>query len=368
MGIAERIKELEEEYEKTPKNKGTEHHLGKLKAKIAQLREQLATEASKKSGKSEHGYSVKKTGDATVVFIGFPSAGKSTLLNNITNAQSEIGDYEFTTLNVVPGIMEYKGARIQVLDIPGIIEDASRGKGRGREILSVARIADLIVFVIDGSKGPEQIETLRNELYRIGIRLDQEPPDITITKKDRGGIIIKSTVKQRLTEETIKGMLTEYGILNAEVILREDYTIDRLIDAISKNRVYVPSLILVNKKDLLSAKDLEHIKAYFSNNNIIFTSALRNENIDALKEEIFKTLNIMRVYTKEIGKDPKLDEPMIVKEGAKVKDIAQSLHKDFLKYFLHAKIWGKSAKFPGQKVGLEHVLKDEDIIELWMRK
>ena len=83
------------------------------------------------------------------MLVGFPSVGKSTLLNNITNAESKVGAYQFTTLDIVPGVMEHKNAKIQVFDIPGIITGASSGKGRGKEILSVARTADLILVVLD---------------------------------------------------------------------------------------------------------------------------------------------------------------------------------------------------------------------------
>ena len=70
-------------------------------------------------------------------------------MNNITNAESKVGAYQFTTLDIVPGVMEHKNAKIQVFDIPGIITGASSGKGRGKEILSVARTADLILVVLD---------------------------------------------------------------------------------------------------------------------------------------------------------------------------------------------------------------------------
>ena len=74
------------------------------------------------------------TGDARVGFIGFPSVGKSTLLTQLTGVESEAADYEFTTLTCIPGVMYHKGARVQILDLPGIIEGAKDGKGRGRQV------------------------------------------------------------------------------------------------------------------------------------------------------------------------------------------------------------------------------------------
>jgi len=102
----------------------TEYHLGLLKAKLAKYRSQLL-EPAKKSEKGE-GFDVLKSGDARVALIGFPSVGKSTLLSTLTATQSEAASYEFTTLTCIPGVIEYKGANIQLLDLPGIIEGAAQ--------------------------------------------------------------------------------------------------------------------------------------------------------------------------------------------------------------------------------------------------
>jgi len=144
--ILEQIKELEKELSTTKYNKATQHHIGKLKAKLAKLK----LDSEKKRSASTSGYSVKKSGNATVALVGLPSVGKSTLLNILTNAESDVAEYHFTTLDVVPGIMEYKGAKIQILDLPGLIKGASKGRGRGREILSVIRNADLILVMNEG--------------------------------------------------------------------------------------------------------------------------------------------------------------------------------------------------------------------------
>src|SRR5512137_3223025 len=130
--IEEQIKEIEEEIFNTQKNKATEHHIGKLKAKIAKLRAQQELQKVKGGGTGRRFY-IKKSGDATVALVGFPSVGKSSLLNYLTASKSLVADYQFTTLEVIPGVMFYKSAKIQILDMPGLIKGADRGKGRGRE-------------------------------------------------------------------------------------------------------------------------------------------------------------------------------------------------------------------------------------------
>ena len=131
MGIAEKIKEIEAEYARTQKNKATEYHLGLLRAKLAKLRT-MATEGSSKGGPKGEGFDVQKHGSARIAMIGFPSVGKSSLLNEVTEQESEAAAYEFTTLTCIPGQLYINGCELQLLDLPGIIEGAADGKGRGR--------------------------------------------------------------------------------------------------------------------------------------------------------------------------------------------------------------------------------------------
>jgi ribosome-interacting GTPase 1 len=72
--------------------------------------------------------------NCTAFCAGFPSVGKSSLLTLLTGTESEAAAYEFTTLTCIPGVIHYNDAKIQLLDLPGIIEGAAEGKGRGRQV------------------------------------------------------------------------------------------------------------------------------------------------------------------------------------------------------------------------------------------
>ena len=357
MSVRDKIKEIEEEMARTQKNKATEHHLGLLKAKLAKLRREAVS--SKKTGIPGGGFEIRKTGDSTVVFIGLPSTGKSTLLNALTGSKSETANYEFTTLKCIPGIMRYNCAKIQMLDLPGIIEGASKGTGRGREILAVARNADLILLVADVYK-PERNILIR-ELVNIGIRLDQKEPDIKIKKRLKGGLEINSTVKlTKISKKTIKSILGEYNIHNGLIVIREDIDVDQLIDVLSGNRKYASSLTVLNKVDLVNEDYFKHLPY----KDFIPVSAEKKQNIERLKEAIYKKLDLMRVYTKPQRKKADLGEPMMLKKGANIKKFCEYLHRDLLKDFRYALVWGPSAKHPGQQVGLRHKLKDGDIVSV----
>jgi len=105
-----------------------------------------------------------------------------------SGTHSEVASYEFTTLTTVPGTLTHNGARIQVLDLPGIIEGAKDGKGRGRQVIAVARTCNLIFIVLDVLKPLNDLAILTNELEGFGIRLNKKPPNITIKKKESGGV------------------------------------------------------------------------------------------------------------------------------------------------------------------------------------
>ncbi len=361
---AERVKkeidEIEEEIRKTKYNKATQFHVGQLKAKLAKLRDEHVKKSEKKAGA---GYSVKKTGDATAILVGFPSVGKSTILNRLTNAESKVGYYDFTTLNIIPGMMKLNHAMIQLLDIPGMIEGVSRGKGRGREILSVVRNADIIVFVLDATK-KSQLKVMREELYDAGFRLDQEPPDVTIKRKSGGGIDIGSAVKlTKMSLDQASSILREFKILNAEVVIRSNLTAEQFIDCVMGNRVYVPSLTVINKMDLASEGRLKVMMREAG--DCIAISAEKDKGMDEMREEIWKRIGLMRIYLKRVGKNPDMDEPLIMEKGATIKDVADKIHRVFEERFRFARVWG-SSRFGGQKLGMDYILHDEDIVEFHM--
>ncbi len=361
--IQDKILEIEEEIRRTPYNKATQQHIGRLKAKLSKMREEGDKTSSGAGGAA---YAVKKSGDATVVLVGFPSVGKSTLLNRLTNAESEVGGYDFTTIDVIPGAMEYKGARIQILDVPGLIAGASSGKGRGREVISVIRNSDLILFILDVFN-TGHLKVLEDEIHRAGIRVNKKPPAVRIKKTSRGGLRINSTVTlTKLDLETVKNVLSEYRIHNGEALIREDVSIDELIDSIAKNRAYLKALVVVNKIDLASKGLLAKVKKELPDS--ILLSADKGLNMEGFKETIYKHLGFIHVYMKPQGGEADFKEPLVVKAGSTVEEVCNRLHKGFKKRFRFARVWGDSVKFDGQRTGLEHVLSEGDVLSIVLEK
>ncbi len=363
MGIPEKIKAIQDEMAKTQLNKATEHHIGLLKAKIAKLKREQEDRDVKKRGAKTDGFDVRRAGDATVVFIGLPSVGKSTLLNSLTGAKSVVGAFQFTTLTVVPGMMDYRGAKIQILDLPGIIKGASTGRGLGKRILSVARTADLVLLILDVFQ-PYHEDVLVNELGNIGIRLNQLPPNITIEKASMGGIAVAQQTKlEKITEKHLKDILHLYGIVSARVVVREDITTEQLADHIAGNVSYSKALTVLNKIDLVDGDFLKDIKARLKT-DVIEVSANSGINIDLLKKSIYEKLSFIRIYMRPKGGETDYKEPLIAREGDTVEDICNKLHRRMKNEFRYGMIWGKSVKFGGQRVGLGHILQDEDVLTI----
>ncbi|MDO8340160.1 MAG: GTP-binding protein [Candidatus Burarchaeum sp.] len=354
MGAEEKIQQIKEEMARTQVNKATEFHLGVLKAKIAKLKRDAA---KPKSGVRDGGFAVRKTGDATVVMVGLPSVGKSTILNSITNADSRVAAYAFTTLTTVPGILEHKGAKIQVLDLPGILEGAASGRGRGKEVIAVARSADVILIILDVFN-TKILPIIMNELAEMGIRPDGKPPNIVLKKKHTGGITINSTVKlTKLNERTIKEILNVYEVHNGDILFHEDADTDRLIDYLVGNRVYIPLLVIVNKTDLVDPNYLKQLD--FPH---LAISAEKKANLGELREAIYKKLKLIRLYLRHRDGEVDYEEPMIIKQDAVIEDVCNKIHTDMAKTFKYAQVWGKSAHFGGEKAGLAHKLEDGDVV------
>ncbi|KAI9558130.1 hypothetical protein GHT06_014883 [Daphnia sinensis] len=361
MGILEKISEIEKEIARTQKNKATEYHLGLLKAKLAKYRSQLL-EPSKKAGEKGEGFDVLKSGDARVALIGFPSVGKSTLLSTLTKTQSEAASYEFTTLTCIPGVIEYKGANIQLLDLPGIIEGASQGKGRGKQVIAVARTADLVLMMLDATKGDVQKQLLQKELESVGIRLNTKKPNIYFKHKKGGGIAFNAVCPlTKVDEKLVQLILHEYKIFNAEVLFREDCSADDLIDVISDNRIYLSCLYVYNKIDQIS---LEEVNRIARQPHSVVVSCNMKLNLDYLLETLWDYLSFIRVYTKKPGQPPDFNDCLILRRGVTVEHVCHSIHRTLAQVLKYALVWGTSAKFNPQRVGAHHIVHDEDVIQI----
>lgn len=146
----EKILALEEMIRTAPKHKGGEHLLADLRGKLAKLKK----EAEKKKGAKKEG--ISKEGDAQVCLLGFTNSGKSTLLKKLTNAEPVISQHKFTTIKPEVGMMDYKGIKIQLVEIPPTFKPGH---------MSIARTCELICFVIKDEKERRELEKIKEENY-----------------------------------------------------------------------------------------------------------------------------------------------------------------------------------------------------------
>ncbi len=380
--IQSQIDKIQEEMAKEPYHKGTEGWFGLMRAKIAKLKAQLEWRPPTQSASGgKRGFGVRKFGDATVVLVGFPSVGKSTLLNALTNAKSPTAEYAFTTVTVIPGMMNYNSAQIQILDVPGLVEGAAKGRGRGREVLSVVRGADLLLIIVEVGKEEEQYQRITSELEVNGVRINQSTPQVVVKKTQRGGIKINFSVIQELDRETIIGVAKEFGVINGEITVKERLSLDRLVDVFATNRVYVPAIFVINKVDKVSSTPEVQVQFHLgggidtTRREIIGISAEKNIGLEELREKIWEELGLVRVYLR----DPKKSlsdhhigvssstmykgvasdlEPMIMHIGENLQDLLNRLGQDATVGKNEAKIWGPGARFEGQTVSLSTKVQD----------
>ena len=368
--IKEQIQALYDEINKTQKNKATNAHIGKLKAKIAQLKlKEEKVAASAKAAGPAKGFEVRKSGDASVALVGFPSVGKSTLINKVTDAKSEEGNFAFTTLTCIPGLMEHRGAKIQILDLPGLIKGAAEGKGRGKEILGVIRSCDMVLYIVDPFQDAH-FNVLHRELHNAGLRLNETRPPVFIKRTERGGIDVRTTVEQtHLSDEEIGDIIRSFGFTSAIVTLRNNTTAEQIVDCLAQNRIYEKAVIAINKIDIASEEELVKARSNLPEDwPVMRISAFKGIGLEDLKDFIYDNLGFMRVFLKPQGQEADMEEPLIVKDDSTVEHICNQLHRDFVRKFRYARVKGPSAKFDWQRVGLDHLLKDGDLLTIVVKR
>ena len=211
-----------------------------------------------------------------------------------------------------------------------------------------------------------ELPIILKEAREAHIRLNEHQPDVKIVRTSKGGVDIGRTVKTpELDDETIKGICNEFRLHNSQIVIRSPINADQFIDAIEANKKYMPMLLVVNKADLLTETERQYIEEEIKPD--LFISASLKQGTDELKEAIYHKLDFISIYMKEPGKPADMNVPMIMQRGNTIRRVCEKLHKDFVKNFKYSRVTGPSSKFAGQKLMLNHVLKDQDILELHIR-
>lgn len=246
----EKIAALEEMISAAPGHKGAEVLRAQLKQRLAKLKQKGESKAARKI------ITIPKEGDAQACILGLTQSGKSTLLSKLTNAKPQISNHPYTTTRPEIGTFDFKGVKIQLIEIPSSFNSI---------FMSIAQNADSLILVY-----------------------------------------------------------------------RDENDLRELKEALARFRL---------KKPIVEIR--------------------RGEDFEEIENKIWDSLSLIRIYCKEPGKKPE-SKPMVMEKGSNVKDAAKRLHKDFVKYFRFARIWGKSAKYAGEKVGFDHRLEDKDVMEIHM--
>lgn len=288
----EKLRALNRMYSLAPKHKSSEGLLMEIKTKISKLKAKIEKEKAKKS--SGFSIAIKKEGAAQIALVGLPNSGKSTILNKFANTKVLVADYEFTTKMPEIGVMDYYGIKVQLIEIPAFFEGFSYSD-KGPSFVGIARSADLIAIIIDGTKECEkQIKVIENEFLK--------------------NYVILKKIKQRHLE---------------------GYEIKKC-------------LVVVNK--IIKNFKCEYPVCWFQD----------------FKDASWNMLDLIYCFTKQPGK-PKDFPPVALKKGSTVKNLAGFVHHDFVNKLKFARIWGKSVKHNGSNVGLDHELKEGDIVEFHLK-
>jgi len=366
--LEDKIIKLEKFISLGPKHKATEKMVARLRSRLVRYKSELEDKRRRQKSLSKGPtWVIAKEGDAQVSLVGLSNVGKSQLLKSLTGANSKVTDYPFATEKPHPGVLDSNGAIIQLIDLPSLYPNIKNESKNGPMLLSQIRAADLIIIVIDLSKDPtEQMNIINEELLSGSIRVNKERPPIELTKTGSGGAILIGDNKIDASREEIVDILNDQGYYNFSLKFLKPMSLGDLVEALDAGLVYSKGIIVANKGDSKGSKENYEklVQTYSKQYSIIPVSALKGDGLEELKKIIFENLGLIRVRSKEPMGDiaPK---PIVLKKGATVGDIAKIIHTRFYDHFKQAKIYGPSAKFDGQSVGLNHVVQDGDIVEIF---
>jgi len=301
----EKVAALEEMLRLIPKHKGTDRLQGDLKSRLAKLKH-----SPRQKGGVRSAHLVPHEGAGQVVLVGPPNSGKSALVTALTHADPVVADYPYSTREPQPGMMQFEDVGIQLVDLPPVSQEHVEPW-----VFDLIRRADLAWVVLESRTALEDWEMAEGLLRRKRILLHPTgtPPD----------------------EEAAAGMLP------------------------------LPALILLTGLDRPEAEDnLEAFRELLGETwPVLGTAAPQGRGLEPVRKRTFEALGIIRVYTKEPGKEPDMGRPFTLPHGSTVEDLALRIHKEVLAQLRFARLWGPGV-FDGQRVQTDHVLQEGNVVEL----
>lgn len=368
----EKLQLLQEFLSLVPKHKGTGKLRAQIKTKMATLRREIEEAKHRKAAVRGPKFFIEKEGAAQIVILGQTKVGRSSLLAFITNAKVEVSDYSFTTQEPVPGMLPFEDLQIQIVEAPAMIRGAAEGKAWGPQTLALARNADGLILMVDLTKDPcGQFSLILNELDNARIFVKKPSARVEVERRHMG-VGLKIFVIGKLVDCTLKDvetLLKSYRISNAIVKICGNATLDDVEDSIFESAVFRPVIIVANKFDVEGAVDsLSRLKRFVDGRlNVIPVSCKTGFGLKRLGVELFNSLEIIRVYTKEPNSKKPSPAPFILKKNSTVAELAKQIHSDFYRRLSYARVWSKRLPFSPQKVGLSFVLDDKDVVEMHVR-
>ncbi|MBW1720320.1 MAG: 50S ribosome-binding GTPase [Deltaproteobacteria bacterium] len=292
-----------------PKHKGTDKLQADMKAKISKLKKQLSRSSTAHGVRqaAAHDY-IEKEGAGQIILIGPPNSGKSSLLEALTRAKPIVADYPYSTREPLTGMMTYETVQLQLIDTPPISPESYENYLSG-----LIRNADLVALVCDLA-----VESMLDDAMYV------------IQKLEEKRIILRPKVTERPDDPRFS---------------------------------YKRTIICAHKEyEDESGEKRANLASVLPGFRVVATSIINDNSLNNFKKAVFESLDIMRVYTKPVGKEADFSDPIIVPIGATVEYAAVTLHKDFAHKLKYAKIWGHG-KYDGQRVQRDFKLSDGDILE-----
>jgi hypothetical protein len=365
--LKEKLQAYQEFLSLIPKHKGNERLRAQTKTKIAQLKLDVVAQSGKRAG-GHSAWTVERAGSAQVMLYGPTKAGRSSLLGKLTNAQTLVTTYEYATRRPIPGMLQFEDIQFQLVELPAPLIGPEGQYEVPTEAADLIRSCDGLMLVVDVTRNPSgQVASLVAGLKDIRVSTLRTSSGVEIIPEKGSGEIRIATAgtHEPYSIKEIRELLGSYGIRNALVRMYGQVSIDDIEDAILENvTLYKPTVIVANKIDL--ERDGEGSRELVADAHlpVVFTSCLSGQGLPSIGETLFRCLDIVRVYTKEPNESKPSQYPFVVRAGTTVRDLARNIHTDLAERYRYSRIWGPTSKFPGERVGPDHVLGDQDIVEI----